>query len=104
MMELDGALIVRAHAAPWHNGVEFLAMQDNCVGVYVGMEEVKERFQTTKSTFTLRYDEAQILMDDLWNAGLRPTEGAGSAGAMRAVESHLKDLRKIAFNRLKISE
>jgi hypothetical protein len=41
-------------------------------------------------------------MDDLWNAGIRPTEGAGSAGAMRAAESHIADLRRVAFKALGI--
>lgn len=48
--------------------------------------------------------EAQALMDRLWDAGLRPTEGTGSAGAMaatqnqvKAVEHHLEDMRKMAF-------
>jgi len=41
--------------------------------------------------------DAQALMDDLWASGFRPTEGAGSAGAMGAVQQHLKDLRRIVF-------
>jgi hypothetical protein len=41
-------------------------------------------------------------MDDLWASGVRPTEGNGSAGAMRAVERHIDDLRKIAFKTLGI--
>jgi hypothetical protein len=48
-------------------------------------------------TVRLSNDAAQVLMDDLWNSGIRPTEGAGSAGAMRAAERHIEDLRKIAF-------
>lgn len=47
-------------------------------------------------------NEAQQLMDELWHCGIRPTEGAGSAGAMRAVENHLADLRTITKNLLKI--
>jgi len=41
--------------------------------------------------------EAQALMDRLWSAGLRPTEGAGSAGALSATQQHLEDMRKIVF-------
>lgn len=40
---------------------------------------------------------AQQLMDELWNCGLRPTEGTGSAGAMAAVQEHLKDMRALVF-------
>ena len=42
-------------------------------------------------------NEAQQLMDDLWTCGLRPTEAAGSAGAMAATQEHLKDLRRMLF-------
>jgi len=48
--------------------------------------------------------EAQIFMDDLWDCGIRPTEGSGSAGAMRAIEKHLEDMRKIAFHHMAIHE
>jgi hypothetical protein len=47
-------------------------------------------------------DRAQKLIDDLWDCGLRPSEGSGSAGAMRAVEHHLADMKVIAFHALKI--
>lgn len=40
---------------------------------------------------------AQNLMDELWNTGLRPTEGSGSAGAMAAQGKHLEDMRAIVF-------
>ena len=45
----------------------------------------------------LEKEQAQLLMDDLWNCGIRPTEGAGSAGAMAATERHLEDMRKLVF-------
>ena len=45
-------------------------------------------------------DEAQRLMDALWDAGLRPTAGHGSAGQIEAVTKHLMDMRAIAFKRL----
>lgn len=53
-------------------------------------------------TITLSMTEAQKLMDELWHAGLRPTEGTGSAGALAAVQKHLEDMRKIAFKGLDI--
>lgn len=46
-------------------------------------------------------DDAQQLMDGLWNCGIRPTEGAGSAGAMAAAQAHLADMRTIALGALK---
>ena len=50
----------------------------------------------------LKFQEAQVLMDDLWQAGLRPTEGTGSAGAMKAVENHLKDMRTLVSKIMKV--
>ena len=48
-------------------------------------------------------ETAQLLMDELWNCGLRPSEGTGSAGSLAATERHLKDMKTIAFHALKIS-
>lgn len=38
---------------------------------------------------TLNPTEAQRLMDELWNLGIRPTEGHGSTGQLAATEKHL---------------
>lgn len=51
---------------------------------------------------TLKVEQAQQLMDSLWDCGLRPSEGTGSAGALAAVERHLADMKRIAFHALKI--
>lgn len=39
----------------------------------------------------------QVLMDELWDRGFRPSEGLGSAGALAATQQHLEDMRRIAF-------
>jgi len=51
-------------------------------------------------TFSLQPEDAQKLMDELWNCGIRPTEGSGSAGAFAAVQDHRDDLRKLLFHTL----
>ncbi len=45
---------------------------------------------------------AQGLMDDLWKCEVRPTEGAGTAGAMAAAQKHLADMRAIVSKKLSI--
>ena len=47
-------------------------------------------------------NEAQALIDDLWQCGMRPTEGAGTAGSMLAAQKHLEDMRSIAFAKLEV--
>jgi hypothetical protein len=61
--------------------------------VFVEVEEGA----TPPVAFRLSNLEAQALMDRLWKAGLRPTEGSGSAGALAATERHLEDMRRIVF-------
>lgn len=57
--------------------------------------------EVMEPTMLLTPDDAQGLMDELWNCGLRPTEGTGSAGAMAATERHLLDMKSIALGLLK---
>lgn len=45
----------------------------------------------------LKRDDLQSLMDELWNVGIRPTEGTGSAGSLAATERHLADMRALVF-------
>lgn len=45
----------------------------------------------------LEQEEAQRFIDELWNAGLRPTEGTGSAGSLAATQRHLDDMRALVF-------
>lgn len=37
----------------------------------------------------------QILIDDLWNIGLRPSDEVGSKGQLKATENHLKDMQEL---------
>lgn len=46
--------------------------------------------------------ESQKLMDDLWDCGIRPSEGTGSAGCLSATQKHLSDMRSIVSNKLKV--
>ena len=92
---------IRATSAPGHQGVELLIIDGNGVGVNITFEKAEEGMKVNP-TVVIGYDQAQTLMDDLWNAGLRPTEGAGSAGALLATEKHLDDMRKIVFKKLSI--
>ena len=60
-----------------------------------------ERETEAPPALSIRLDAAQGLIDALWEAGLRPTEGTGSAGSLAATERHLKDMQVIAMGLLK---
>jgi hypothetical protein len=53
--------------------------------------------------YVLTEQDAQVLIDDLWRAGLRPTEGSGSAGSLAATERHLKEISGLLHQVLPIA-
>ncbi len=80
-----------------------------CVAFYVDCEDSDKVFAAKPVEFEERElyavdnepylqipkANAQVLMDDLWNCGLRPSEGSGSAGQLAATQRHLEDCRKL---------
>lgn len=64
------------------------------------MEPVGGNF--LQEALSLSQEAAQVLMDDLWHIGIRPTSGKGSAGQLAAVSHHLGDMRAIVENKLKV--
>jgi hypothetical protein len=58
-------------------------------------------FEITEPEPFLKLDPttAQYLMDSLWDCGLRPSEGSGSAGALAATQKHLEDMRSLVFKK-----
>jgi hypothetical protein len=60
------------------------------------------RYDSCNSFLDIEKSQAQVLMDDLWSCGIRPSEGSGSAGSLAATQKHLDDMRTISFSVLKI--
>lgn len=50
----------------------------------------------------LKRDDLQSLIDELWNVGIRPSEGTGSAGQLAATQAHLKDMQRLVFEPPKV--
>ena len=86
------------------------------VELYIQREDARGFFQVKELVFTavaedeytpataaLKPQEAQELIDALWDAGLRPSEGSGSAGAMLATQHHLADMRKLVAKQLDVA-
>ncbi len=75
-----------------HNGLVALAEP-----LTMKVQSEDDQMTVPMPTFVLRAEEAQFLMDGLWDCGLRPSEGSGSAGAMAATQKHLEDMRTLVF-------
>lgn len=61
------------------------------------MEALREGAAITPA-FNIDKTQAQHVMDQLWECGLRPSEGTGSAGSLKATERHLEDMRRLVFD------
>lgn len=98
-------LEVRAQREPWRDGVELMALVRDDLGTSVAkpltLERIEEGTYVSEPTMRLTNQAAQMLMDELWRCGLRPSEGAGSAGSLAATERHLKDVRAVAMGLLR---
>lgn len=51
----------------------------------------------SSSPLSLTDDEAQDLLQALWNAGYRPNNGESSIAHINALNYHLEDMRKLVF-------
>lgn len=71
------------------------------VALPLKFEPLQDRLIITDPTIRMSLDQAQRLMDELWNCGLRPSEGTGSAGALAATQKHLEDMQAIAIGLLR---
>ena len=90
------------HREPWTGLIKVLYGRiDHSSGRIYGAEPVVLKEVTpgipVQPMVQLEYEEGQSLMDALWECGIRPSEGTGSAGAMAAVQKHLEDMRTLVF-------
>ncbi|MEN6367666.1 MAG: hypothetical protein ABFC88_12720 [Thermoguttaceae bacterium] len=98
-----------AHSEPWTPDVIDIRLVHrrsgfkNAVCKEIVFEEITDGAYYGPS-FRLFEQEAQELMDALWNCGVRPTLGKSSIGQVDAVEKHLADMRAIAFATLEIKQ
>ncbi len=107
-METKG-LEIRVQNIPWYGGVQMIFHErgfDNKV-VRIGELIMKEykgvgAVIPPESRVDIENRTAQILIDDLWNSGFRPTEGSGSAGSLKKTENHLKDMRMLVSKIMKV--
>lgn len=98
-------MVIRAERPIWQDGVRLhVGERDRSGKLFVcqppALTEIAEGHMWPEPMLTLRVQEAQRLMDELWGCGLRPSEGTGSAGSLAATERHLKDMQTIAMSLL----
>lgn len=103
-MDMDGEVLpieIMARREDWSDGVSvYLRQRTVGHGSLIAQPVTMVPYKPGHSTvpmMTLKVQEAQQFMDELWQCGLRPSEGAGSAGALAATQKHLEDMRTLVF-------
>ncbi len=98
---MNGLKII-AHKEAWSNYVSIAAffprgeMGVSACAMPLTMVDKRE-CELVEPMVTIDPQAAQGLMDSLWDCGLRPSEGSGSAGALAATQRHLEDMRRLVF-------
>lgn len=65
----------------------------------IGPEPLPEGDISPPDPSRLHLTEAQRLVEDLWQCGIRSTAAQGSVGQLDAVQAHLKDLQRLVFTK-----
>lgn len=96
---------IRIISAPWYAGYEVLLedkISDGRRGIVIGPLVITEldnnHFKSIDPTFRMDRAEAQQLMDELWQCGVRPANGVGNVGELDATKKHLSDMQRLVFN------
>jgi hypothetical protein len=87
-----------AHKEPWSSrvGLVMLSEDGKAAAINVTFKSIENGEYVGPADY-LSQNDAQALMDSLWSAGLRPSEGSGSASALAATQRHLDDMRSLVF-------
>lgn len=92
-------LRIRAQRANYSSNIEIAICTKTHAAKTLTMEPISEA-EILYPMATINKNEAQELMDDLWHAGIRPSDGTGNIGQLQATQQHLKDMREITFKKL----
>lgn len=90
-----------AHKEPWSSrvGVVILSDDGRSAAISLTFKSIEDGEYVGPAEY-LSQNDAQALIDSLWAAGLRPSEGSGSAGALAATQRHLDDMRALVFKQV----
>ncbi len=98
-----GLLRMRARDRDFLRGIEIALFETGRDGALVSVArtvtmESCESECLIPAMCELTPDAAQLLMDDLWRCGLRPTEARLGNESVQAMKEHIGDLRRMAFD------
>lgn len=93
----------RVDQPPWIDGYRFYASYHDEGGGHalqlISEVQPLDDHATLPPTLELPPGEAQSLMNAMWEAGLRPRNGAGTLAQVEATALHLRDMRKLVSSK-----
>ncbi len=93
---------IRAQYEPWQDSLAIYLFDGDALGRNVTFERRTEG-EFANPTLRISHHAAQVLIDELWQCGLRPTQGKQSEGVTAAQARHLNDMRAIVGHKLGIA-
>lgn len=97
----DNGLRIRAIEEVWHGpGLSLFGLGLDHTGQSVSIAkeltlEPRAEYESANRFAQLSMAAAKELMDDLWRAGVRPTDAVSGDATMQATKDHLADMRKL---------
>ena len=101
----SGNIIADCFRRPFTGRIEFLLWSKPRMGQAPGIVRpvaldemtVEEDGRQKDASFSLTEDECQTLYNNLTRMGFRATDKSEEAGALRAMNDHLQDMRRLVF-------
>ena len=63
----------------------------------VEITEISDGYHLWEPFLNLEYEEAQSLLESLWEAGVRSPQITSTLGEINATKHHLKDMQRLVF-------
>lgn len=83
------------HDLPPEDENRYEALSQSDGGGFAWRKAALFEYDNPNDGIPLDADQAQRLMDSLWDCGLRPAAGSGSAGSLAATQDHLATAKKL---------
>tara|TARA_B110000503_G_scaffold135689_1_gene216696 strand:+ start:1074 stop:1382 length:309 start_codon:yes stop_codon:yes gene_type:complete len=92
---------IRAESSAVHNCIRLFGyVKAYGVKAMIGPVEITEVTdgQQWEPFLNLKFEEAQTLLESLWEAGIRSPQITSTLGEINATKHHLKDMQRLVFN------
>jgi len=96
---------LRAKRDGWSDGISVAIFGASNRGLVVSTSQIEVKIVEEGDAGQIQplayldFDDAKRLMDDLWNAGVRPSNDVASTGQLESIKYHLEDMRKLVFEK-----